>query len=359
MLITFLSRVVPGFEAACTRLRLNHGKCKDGFTDIRFLINHYLERGELERAESLSCSLVALAEGDSVYWVDPEKVPTSKSLRFRRKQMRATLQFATLLLLPVLIASHHQVIFRLMAKNDMDHGKAREAISMLRAELAIEHAFGAMDTNLALNLADALICDNQIKEADMIVHNLVRQNPKDDHARYIELQLAMMTSNFAEANRDALILGNQIGKKELIATLLFTNVLNGHGPYTDFETLMQLSKFDRGLTAYKVIKNSVPESETYYKLCAAMGYFCKANGDDKLAARWFKRAMERARISKFKCDRVRYIDAAKQYVALTEHLRPLESRRLEWTAMGLAQQANLPYETFEEKVERDEISLLQ
>ncbi|HEY9685038.1 MAG TPA: hypothetical protein V6C89_04055 [Drouetiella sp.] len=359
MIKAFLSRFIPGFEAACTRLRLNYGKPKDVFADIRFLIDHYVRRGELDRADALSCSLVALAEGDAVRWTDPELFPGRKSIRYRKHAFRKSLTVTMLLLMPILALSQHQFLLTLMAKDKMRHGNVREALSLLRSELALESAYSKPDLSVSLTLADALICDYQLPEALSIISSVRHLNPRNERAIYLDLQCAMLTGQGQRANQDALMIPGYMKKKELISSLLMSNVLNGHGPYTDFETMLQLSGTEQGLAGYKLFKNSQPENETDQKFAAAMGYFCKANNDEDTAARWFKQSMTLARGSKFKSDQVRFVDSVNQYVSLIGHKKPIEARRLEWTAMGIANQNRIPYESFEQKSAQEELSLLQ
>jgi hypothetical protein len=359
MIIAFLSRFIPGFEAACTRLRLNHGKPKDPFADLKFLIDHYLQRGELDRAEALSHSLVALAEGDAVRWADPELFPARKSLRYKRDSRKTRLICASLLLVPLLVVSQHQWILNGLAKDKMKTGHVKEAISLLRSELAIESLLSKVNSNASLTLADALICDYQLQEAQQLVGDELNINPRNRRAIYFDLQIAMLTGQGKRANLDALAISNSLSKKELFATLLLSNVLIGHGPYTDFATMMQLGNIERGLSVYKLIKKSIPEEESDQKLAAAMGYFCKANNDDALAARWFKQSLTLLHGGKFKSDAVRFIDSVHQYVALVGHSKPIEARRLEWTAMGIASQNHLAYVTFEDMSRQEDLSLLQ
>lgn len=359
MIKAFSSRFIPEFEAACTRLRLNQGKPKDVFSDIRFLIDHYVRRGELDRADALSCSLVALAEGDAVRWTDPELFPARKSIRYRKDAFRWRVTLAMLLLVPILAVSQHQLIFHLMAKDKMRHGSVHEAISLLRSELALESLYRKPDLNVSLSLADALICDYQLPEALSIISSVRSLSLRNERAVYLDLQVAMLTGRGTRANHDALMLAGYLRQKELIASLLLSNVLNGHGPYTDFETMLQLSGTEQGLAGYKLLKNSVPENETDPKFAAAMGYFCKASNDRDAAERWFKQSMTLLRGSKFKSDQVRFVDSVNQYVSLIGHKKPIEARRLEWTAMGIANQNRIPYESFETKSAREELSLLQ
>jgi len=359
MIRAFLSRFIPEFEAACTRLRLNHGRPKDVFADIRFLIDHYMRRGELDRADALSCSLVALAEGDAVRWTDPELFPARKSIRYKKDSLKWQMAVATALLLPLLAVSQHQLILTLMAKDKMRKGNVHEAISLLRSELAIETFYTKPDLNVSLSLADALICDYQLPEANSIISSARHVDRSNQRAIYLGLQLAMLTGQGGQANKDALLTSGYMKKKELISSLLMSNVLLGHGPYTDFETMMQLSATDQGLSGYKLFKNSIPENETDQKFAAAMGYFCKARNDEEGATRWFKQSLSLLRGSKFKSDQVRFIDSVHQYVSLISHTKPIEARRLEWTAMGIAAQNHLPYETIEDKSHQEELSLLQ
>lgn len=359
MIKAFLSRFIPEFEAACTRLRLNHGRPKDVFADIRFLIDHYVQRGELDRADALSCSLVALAEGDAVRWTDPELFPARKSIRYKKNAFRSRLTIAMLMLVPILAVSHHQLILSLMAKDKMRHGNVHEAISLLRSELAVESLYGKPDLNVSLSLADALICDCQLPEALSIISSVRHLAPKNERAIYLDLQVAMLTGQGKRANQDALMIPGYMKRKELISSLLLSNVLNGHGPYTDFETMLQLSATENGLAGYKLFKSSIPENETDQKFATAMGYFCKASNDEEGAVRWFKQAMTLLRGSRFKSDQVRFVDSVNQYVSLISHAKPIEARRLEWTAMGIANQNRIPYESFETKSHQEELSLLQ
>jgi hypothetical protein len=359
MLKAFLSRFIPEFAAACTRLRLNHGKPKDVFGDIRFLIDHYVQRGELDRADALSCSLVALAEGDAVRWTDPELFPAHKSIRYKKHAFKWRLTSAVLLFMPILALSQHQLIFTLMAKDKMHHGNVHEAISLLRSELAIQNLYSKPDLNVSLSLADALICDYQLPEALSIISSVRRLQPKNERAIYLDLQAAVLTGQGKRANQDALLIAGYMKKKELISSLLLSNVLNGHGPYTDFETMLQLSGTEQGLNGYRLFKESQPENETDQKFAAAMGYFCKARNDNAGAARWFKQSIALLRGSSFKSDQVRFIDSVNQYVAVINHTKPIEARRFEWTAMGIANQNHIPYESFEDKSHREELSLLQ
>ncbi len=360
MLIAFLSRLIPGFQAACTRLRLNHGKPKDVFEDLWFLIDHYLKRGELDRAEALSHSLVALAEGETVRWSDPELFPVQKSLRYKKDSQKSALLCLSLLLVPLLAISQHQWILTAMAKDKMRAGQVKEAIALLRSELAIENLYTDDTAHVELTLADALICDYQLPVAQLLVQHALTANPKHyQRAIYLDLQIAMLTGQGKRANRDALAISKFMKQKEVISTLLMSNVLIGHGFYTDFETLLQLAGTEQGLAGYKLIKNAVPELEEDQKLCAAMGYFCKARRENELAARWFKQSLTLLRSSRFKSDRVRFIDSANQYVALVAHTKPIEARRWEWTALGIANQNNLPYETFEDKCHQPQLSFEQ
>lgn len=359
MIRAFLSRFIPEFEAACTRLRLNHGKPKDVFADIRFLIDHYMRRGELDRADALSCSLVALAEGDAVRWTDPELFPGRKSIRYKKDSRKWQVAVATALMVPLLAVAQHQLILTFMAKDKMRKGNVREAISLLRSELAIENLYSKPDLNVSLSLADALICDYQLPEAVGIISSALHVEPSNQRALYLDLQIAMLTGQGKRANQDALALSGYMKKKELISTLLMSNVLIGHGPYTDFETMLQLCGTEQGLPGYKLFKNSIPENETDHKFAAAMGYLCKASNDEDGATRWFKQSMTLLRGSKFKSDQVRFVDSVNQYVSLISHSKPIEARRLEWTAMGIANQNRLPYESFEAKSHQEELSLLQ
>lgn len=359
MIKAFLSRSIPEFEAACTRLRLNHGRPKDVFADIRFLIDHYVRRGELDRADALSCSLVALAEGDAVRWTDPELFPGRKSIRYKKDAFKWRMTVAMLLLVPVLAVSQHQFVLTWMAKDKMRHGNVHEAISLLRSELAIESAYSKPDVSVSLTLADALICDYQLSEAISIISSVRHFNPKNERAIYLDLQAAMLTGQGQRANQDALMIPGYMKKKELISSLLMSNVLSGHGPYTDFETILQLSRTEQGMSAYRLLTNTQPENETDQKFATAMGYFCKASNDGETAARWFKQSMSLLRGSRFKSDQVRFVDSVNQYVSLISHKKPIEARRLEWTAMGIANQNRIPYESFEQKSAHEELSLLQ
>ncbi|CAN5491286.1 hypothetical protein BH10CYA1_BH10CYA1_24140 [soil metagenome] len=359
MIRAFLGRFIPEFEAACTRLRLNHGKPKDVFADIRFLIDHYMRRGELDRADALSCSLVALAEGDAVRWTDPELFPAGKSIRYKKDSHRWQMTVAMALMVPLLAVAQHQLILTLIAKDKMRKGNVHEAISLLRSELAIESLYTKPDLNVSLSLADALICDYQLPEALGIVSSARHIAPSNQRAVYLDLQIAMLTGQGKRANQDALAISGYMKKKELISSLLMSNVLIGHGPYTDFETMLQLGATEQGLPGYKLFKNSVPENETDQKFATAMGYLCKARNDEESATRWFKQSMSLLRGSKFKSDQVRFVDSVNQYVSLISHSKPIEARRLEWTAMGIANQNHLPYETFTDKSRQEELSLLQ
>ncbi len=315
MIRAFLSRFIPEFEAACTRLRLNHGKPKDVFADIRFLIDHYMRRGELDRADALSCSLVALAEGDAVRWTDPELFPARKSIRYKKDSRKWHMTIAMALMVPLLAVSQHQLILTLMAKDKMRKGNVHEAISLLRSELAIESLYTKPDLNVSLSLADALICDYQLPEAMGIVSSARHIAPSNQRAVYLDLQIAMLTGQGKRANQDALAISGYMKKKELISSLLMSNVLIGHGPYTDFETMLQLSATEQGLPGYKLFKESIPEIETDQKFAAAMGYLCKARNDEDGATRWFKQSMSLLRGSKFKSDQVRFVDSVNQYVS--------------------------------------------
>lgn len=337
MLTALVSRFVPEFRTACIRLRLNQGKTADLFSDLWELIDHYLRNGELNRAEALSHSLIALAEGESLVWTDPERsYPLQKSLSYQRLERRAVRIFAACAgLILVVLFSQHEWILTQLALRDLRDGRTSAAIGSLRADLAIAR-FTNTDPSVTLRttLAAALLCDGQIMSSSYYINDVLEQDSKNVTALALDAELQMLRGNFNVAFMDTLQMGTT--SPNFLPNYVQCAVRAGG---MEIEAASASVEYLTGLRSYKEL---VPEKQSSAALAEAMAALCEANGDKTLAGRWYKQALTLEACSDFKVDRVRYVQSARRYANLlysTNH--PLDAKTWHWRARQMVDKYKL------------------